>query len=419
VRIAEVDHGRTIYVDLGGPSSDVVEVTKAGWRVVGEAPVRFFRPGSMLPMPAPVRGGSLDELWRVLNVVDKASRTLLLAWFASVYRESIPCPLLFVHGEQGSAKSTLTRIAHTLVDPSSTMLRSLPKDVHQLAIAAGDARVISMDNLSSIRRETSDALCKLVTGASFPVRRFYSDSEERVFAGRRAMILNGIPDLAGFPDLAGRSLTLVLPRIGNADRRTERELHAMFEDMRPRLLGALLDVVSEGLRREAGPSEPLPRLERMADFCEWGCAIAPAIGCDGDEFLGYVELNRKRLNQQTRESSAIIEPLRRFLLNNHRKFTGTAKTLLDAMNDCKWIADDYKHRKEWPSTASLLGRALRREADVLRDAGVELELDLHSSGASPKRIIRMRMPKRQKRQAGSGYPARAETQPRRAARRRR
>jgi hypothetical protein len=45
-----------------------VKITREGWEVVDDPPVRFRRPAGMLPLPVPVRGGSLEEVWRFVNV---------------------------------------------------------------------------------------------------------------------------------------------------------------------------------------------------------------------------------------------------------------------------------------------------------------------------------------------------------------
>ena len=69
------------------------------------------------------------------------------------------------------------------------------------------------------------------------------------------------------PDLADRSIFLTLPPVADARRQSERELWRQFELARPRILGALLDLVVHGLRTLPGIG--LDRLPRMADFALW------------------------------------------------------------------------------------------------------------------------------------------------------
>ena len=78
------------------------------------------------------------------------------------------------------------------------------------------------------------------------------------------------------PDLADRGLFVTLRPISEAQRRLEKELWREFELARPRLLGALLDAVSHGLRMR--PQRRVDRLPRMADFALWAPRAKPRSG---------------------------------------------------------------------------------------------------------------------------------------------
>ena len=67
-------------------------------------------------MPAPERGGGLDELRRFLNV-DHQGWTLIKAFLVAALRPGVPCPILVAKGEQGAGKTTACRIISALVDP--------------------------------------------------------------------------------------------------------------------------------------------------------------------------------------------------------------------------------------------------------------------------------------------------------------
>ena len=109
----------------------------------------------------------------------------------------------------------------------------------------------------------SDTLCRLATGGGFAVRQLYTDQDEVLFDAARPVILNGIEDIVTRPDLADRAVFLTLDAIPEESRRPEQELWATFEAERPRILGALLDAVVEGLATL--PQTKLEKLPRMAD----------------------------------------------------------------------------------------------------------------------------------------------------------
>jgi hypothetical protein len=147
VRVAETDG--TIWLDLGDKDWRAVRIDAAGWSVVTRPPVCFRRPRGMLPLPAPVSGGTMEELRQFVNVRSEDTWRLLVAWLVGAFRPRGPHPVLELQGEQGAAKSTTARLLRCLVDPCRSPIRAEPKDVRDLMIAATNGWVIALDNLST------------------------------------------------------------------------------------------------------------------------------------------------------------------------------------------------------------------------------------------------------------------------------
>ncbi len=122
-----------------------------------------------------------------------------------------PFPCLEMVGEQGTAKSTASRVIIALIDPNADPLRAAPRDERDLAIAAVNRRVLAFDNLSGIPPWLSDAFCRLSTGGAVGTRKLYEDDEEVVFDAKRPVILNGIHHLINRSDLLDRSLCVQPP----------------------------------------------------------------------------------------------------------------------------------------------------------------------------------------------------------------
>jgi hypothetical protein len=59
---------------------------------------------------------------QLLNLAAADDFQLLMAWCVCALSPEGPYPVLVVSGEQGSAKSTLVRLVHELVDPSHAPL---------------------------------------------------------------------------------------------------------------------------------------------------------------------------------------------------------------------------------------------------------------------------------------------------------
>jgi len=379
-------HGGACYLDLADADWQAVEITPGGWRVLtsNTCPVRFWRPKGLLPLPVPVAGGDVAELRPLVNVPDDDSWALLLCWLAAALRPVGPYPVLILNGEAGSAKSTTARLLRALVDPNAAPLRAEPREGRDLMIAARNGWALAFDNLSSVPPWLSDALCRLATGGGFATRQLYTDSEEMLFDSMRPVVLNGIDDLASRGDLADRAIVLTLPAIPDDRRLPERELWATFEAARPRILGALLDAVSAGLRNL--PGVRLPSLPRLADFAEWATACEPALGLARGAFMAAYADNRAAAVAAALESAAIGPPLLG-LVADRGSWEGTARELLAELNTDRRSSERDRRRRDWPATPRKLAGDVRRLAPELRR--VEIEATFHRLGNRRTRIIRL------------------------------
>ncbi|MCW5891651.1 MAG: hypothetical protein KIT14_14030 [bacterium] len=363
VRVAA--HGSAVYLDLGDPDWRAVEVTADGWRVVSDPPVRFRRPRALAALPVPV-AGTVDALRAVLPVASDDDWHVLVAWLLASLRPRGPYPLLALHGEAGSGKSTAARVLRAVLDPSTVPLRSAPHDDRDLVIAAQHSWVLAVDNVSTVPPWLSDALCRIATGGGYGARELYSDAEEVVLEAQRPVLLTGIEELATRGDLADRTLSVVLPPIADAERRTEAEVWAAVDAMRPGVLGALLDGVACGLRTEAAVQ--LAHLPRMADAGRWVYAAAPAVGLDPAWVLAIWERQREEAATTTLEASAVGAAVRT-LMDDVPMWRGSMAALLAALAAGQPEAVT-RDRTRWPQSTQALSGALRRLGSALRAVGI-------------------------------------------------
>ena len=367
VRIASGPDGE-IYLDLGDDGWSAVRVTSTGWNVVSEPTVRFRRPRGLRPLPEPVRDGCLDDLRHLLNVDADRDWILVVAWLVATMRPTGPYPVLAPTGEAGSAKTTLGKILRHMVDPNLAPLRGPPRSGRDLVIAASNSHVVALDNLSSIPDWLSDALCRVACGDGFSTRELYSDGEETIFAGSRPILLTGIEEVITRGDLADRAIPLALPRIPDHMRRTESELWAEVDRIRPSVLGALLDVVVVGLGRVA--SVKLKRIPRMADFATWVVACEPALPWPDGAFLAAYDDARGHVIQAGIEADLVAGAVLEFI-SEVGTWEGTSGELLDALNGRRAIGS--RPPKDWPETPRSMSGKLDRAAPLLRGVGVEVE----------------------------------------------
>ena len=336
----------------------------------------------MLPLPIPESGGSIEVLRPFLNLSSEHDFVLVVAWLLAALRSSGPYPLLAISGEQGSAKTVLSKLLRALVDPNVASVRALPREERELMIAANNGHLLAFDNLSGLPAWLSDALCRLATGGSFAVRQLYTDDEEVLFKAARPALLNGIEDVIGRSDLADRAIFLTLGPIGEEQRRSEAELWREFELARPRILGALLDTAAHGLR-ELG-SVHLDRLPRMADFALWATACETALWPTGTFTRAYAA-NRRAAIEGIIEADPVAACVRQFM-SERSSWTGSAAELLRV--SVQRSSESSRGGNGWPKNPRALAGHLRRAQTSLRALGIDIAF--RREGRAGSRVIMMR-----------------------------
>jgi hypothetical protein len=397
--------GDELYLDLADELWQAVRVSREGWEVVGEPAVRFRRSAGMLPLPVPAAGGDLEQLREELNVTDDDWR-LLVGWLIGALRARGPYPVLCLHGEQGSAKSTTASMLRALVDPNQAMLRSEPRESRDLMVSAQNSWVLAYDNVSKLPYWLSDGLCRLATGGGYATRMLYTDSEEVIFSAQRPIMLTGIEDVATRGDLLDRAIVCYLPRITNY--RAEDELWQRFSEVRPALLGRLLDAVACALRHEH--EVRLDRTPRMADFGIWVTAAEPELGWEQGSFLISYDHKRGETHELALESSPIAQAVRDLV--EHKEFCGTATELLEKLN---LIAGEERTRRfDWPKSPTKLSGALRRIAPNLRPFGIDIEFE-QTIGRNRRGILIRNLPDQASHASQQSQPPPLQTDDRDAA----
>lgn len=358
-----------LYLDLVTADWSVVQIGPNSWDVIKGHGLPFVRSSGMRALCMPEGGSEIGELRRFINVATDEDFQLVVAWLVAALRATGPYPVLVVNGEQGSGKSTFSKLIRTLVDPNAAPIRGVPKDPRDLFIAASNGHMLVMDNLSRVEPWLSDALCSIATGGGYATRQLQSDRGEALFMVARPIVLNGIPALTERADLAQRSVTIQLRTIEEDERRAEDEFWADWEVTAPRVLGALLDGLSSAVRRI--DSVRLDRFPRLADFTKWMTAAEPGLGWEAGTFDAAYRDNQEETNQTAFESDPVAMQICRLVAPFEHGWEGTAVDLLAALNE---IAPESVLRlKSWPVTSQGLGNRLVRCAPLVRAKGFNIE----------------------------------------------
>ncbi|WP_419781239.1 hypothetical protein [Maridesulfovibrio sp.] len=360
-------HESAVYVDLGNDRWDAIEITKDGWRIVSNPPVRFKRSAGQMPLPYPEEGEGFTLLRDLFKFSDPRTSTLVEGWLLGTFSAG-PYPILILKGEQGTAKSTTSACLRGLVDNSAAINRSVPGSVKDLVIGVGNSFVYSIDNASYLKPDMSDLLCQIATGGTFTTRELYSDDREVTFKFLNPVILNGIGDFAERHDLIDRAIVVELPVIPNEKRISVSEFQQKFNLIAPVVLGSLCTAVSSCLRNI--DQVQLDGLPRMADFIKWCVAGEDAMPWKTGEFEKVYMENISNAVERVLEADVIGNAIAQFM-QNREDWHGTTAALYNALSDRM----EYSTRcsRNWPANSITLGKRLDRSQAFLRKSGINIE----------------------------------------------
>lgn len=367
-----------IVIDVGDVSGRAIIVERGGWEMVERSPVTFRRSKATLPLPDPVAGGSVDELFEILPFAPE-SRDLVAAWLTSTLFAEIPHPAPVLRGEQGAAKSTTARAITRLLDPCMAATQKPPKTDDDWSHACSARWIVAVDNVSTVPEWWSDALCRTVTGDGWLRRELYTDDDVIVTAWRRCVILNGISLGAGLrPDLAERLMFLELARPG--EYLTEAEVDARLDAIRPRVLGAILDraVVTLKALEHVEPVRDL----RMADFAHLLAAHDHATGAKA--LAAYRREVGEAFDEALAGDTVATAVVTFMSLRGDTAWEGTASELLAALD----LHRPTNESEFWPKTAHHLSQVMARSAPALRRIGIEWRKPT-ATGRQGQRVARL------------------------------
>jgi len=364
---------KVVEIDSGSPSGRTVRIDGDGFTIPNGAGERFVRGQGMAELVAPVRGGKLEELAGLLHL-EGPQFALFRAFLISALKPEGPYFALLVEGEQGSGKSFVCEVVKRIVDPNTAMRLRLPEKDRDLMIQAKEFRLLNFDNASGIKADMSDALCILLTGGGLAVRQLYTDGELVVLSNSRPVILNGIGSFAHRPDLLERSIRIKLKPMPEGFRKTEAEMLAEFEEMLPRLLGALYDEVAEAIRNY-DTVEP-PRHLRMADAAKWIAAAEADREAGSVSMIEAISESQKDLMIERVSDDPLVIRLR--AITAGKIFEGYVGELFERL--------DVENNRNLPASPSRLSSQLDRLRPSMKFVGIDVEFLPRDRGGRRIRI---------------------------------
>jgi hypothetical protein len=372
----------TTWWDLGRADGQSVRIGPGEWSVEippmdpDKGPLwRRTRLTGEVPIPVRPADGWRPALERLRELLPVTDRTWPLAVAAALVGllPDVPRPLAYLTGEQGTGKSTAARMLLRLLEGPAADLRSMPREEDDLAVVAAAGWTLALDNASGIPPWLSDALCRIITGATTAKRELFSDDDVALITYMRPTILTGIDVGALRGDLAERMLRIELEPIPADERQTERALWQAYREMLPTVVGGLAELASLVWAELPAARAGLRSRPRMADFAELLWAL--------DRVTGWESL-RTYLGEQDHLVDDVLDadPVASSVLAWARAcqeaqppgetwtWRGSSDELLRAVTEHR---GHDRLGDRWPQTGQVLTSRLTRSAPVLRKRGVE------------------------------------------------
>jgi 5S rRNA maturation endonuclease (ribonuclease M5) len=381
-RVAESDGA--FWYDLSNKNWQTVKIGKDGWEVSDNPPILFSRYRHQLEQVLPKSGGDINKILNYVNI--KNGKTLFLCWLVSCFIPNIPHAVIIIHGEKGAAKSTASCLLKSLIDPSALDTLTLQNDQRTMAVNLQNHWFLPFDNVSFINEETSDTLCRAVTGGGIQQRKLHTNAEDAIFTFQRCVAINGIHNVATRADLLDRSILIELVRITDSDRKELSEVLANFEADKADMLGGVFDTVVKAMR--IYPSVKLQNLPRMADFARWGYAIGEALGAGmGQIFLAEYTGNRQIQNEEAIANDPVATLIVEFM-KDRQEWTGLYSTLYKLLADMAEENGISPKHKSFPANAIALSKRITAIKSNLENVGINCvpeKRNKHGQGISIKR----------------------------------
>jgi hypothetical protein len=306
------------------------------------------------------------------------------------FLNNIPIPIINHHGEQGSAKTTVSNAIKYIVDPEVENAASMPKSVDDLAVTMSKREISNFDNMDKFERPISDFLCRVVTGTTHPKRKLFTNGEEFNLILKEKIILNGISPDIDQPDLVERSIFYELPSIDKSERMTDDDFKEKIDGLRPYIVGQVLQTIQKAMLILDGVKEEnRNKLPRMASFAVWGEAISRVLGNENNKFLNAYWDKLEESNLGLTEEYPIIKPI----LSHMTSLAEIEMTTSNFYDEI--VPEDQRHGKtDMPEDVKAFGRQLKQIAPVLRAVDIEIESRIYNSrdGRFPRgnRIIKIK-----------------------------
>lgn len=330
--------GGDIYYDLNADESIIVWIHDGVCELAETPDMTFWRQKTYQNQADPDFTADPLQLPELIakhvNLADEKDVLMLCIYLVTCFAGmQVNHPILICYGQKGASKSTTMRRIERIVDPKVTDLCSIPKSTESLEIRLFNTYLLTLDNVSYLKRDVSDILARAVTGGTVTKRKLYENTEEVVMNIHSIVVINGISLVAKESDLLDRSILLNLERLDERRIRTEAELDKAFERDLPAILGCCFQLVATA----CNDKRPVKtgKKTRMADFFDLAIKVGRALGKTDRDIADILWKNQKKINRETLSENVVAQCLLE-IMDGKKSYCNSVAGLL---GDIKSVAE--------------------------------------------------------------------------------
>lgn len=374
-RFLKVDE--TIFYSLNDKSNHILQITAKGVEILSsdaDKTVVFINPPQSLAQPMPdlsTPPSGLDLLFSegLVNITDPEDQMMYKVILAASLASDGPRHIICFHGEAGAGKSSAADLIKRLLDPEKALRQKMPSSQDGRKSLFNNRDVVLLDNLTNAPEWMLNDLCLASTGGHDVDRKLYTDSDEVLIDLHKLVIITGINPIGSWrSDFIERCVVFQLKRIGVVV--DETAIWQRFEELRPKIFGALINTVKEALK--ILPEISKTNLTRISTGSRFGEACARAMGYKPNEFMNALKNRQKSAKIQMAYTDSVSKALLLFM-EGVDSFKGTYSDLHRELG--YMVCDEERRMRSWPKNGAALSRKVNTIKDVLQTAGLQISED--------------------------------------------
>lgn len=378
--------GDVLYYDLATNDWTIVKIdsNKIGITPYAESMPIFRRSQTSFEQVRPSFDNTkaLDELAKLLRIKDQQIFNVHLA---SLLLEHVPVPIMVFDGAAGSMKSTTTAAIKRIIDPSGLGTEdnctSMAAQNDDLTLQLYNRYVSAFDNVTKINQDTSDTLCRAITGSSNGRRELYTNADETILNFRRKIVLNGIVLNPDFPDLQDRMIVYDRFPLEENDRLTEQEFQERLNILLPSVLGQTLVIIQKSLSQYHNVRKQIRPHTRLADFEIWGETISRAMNYEENSFLQKYYDKQKRTSITVKDQHPIVAAIETMMDGKENHEDTAAACFHELKNIANNLGIDADSRYvRFPKAPNQLKTEITKVKPILEKIGITVDFDHYTKG---------------------------------------